>query len=136
MKVVALSWMSRVVGAFVQQWADTFIFVELELHLAESRSALDQVIVKVDSILVVFEPKGVALAEEMQAYMDAAQDHLKTFVKQAVGDSVQFAMALMKSHIPKADLGPVGDGVAPDCTDDEWAVHFDSAKPLADCIMT
>jgi hypothetical protein len=45
-------------------------------------------------------------------------------------------MALVKSHILEADLGPVVEGVAPDCTDDEWTMHFDSAKPLADCIMT
>jgi hypothetical protein len=51
-------------------------------------------------------------------------------------DLVQFAMALVKSHIPEADLGPVGEGVVPDCTDDEQTMHFDSAKPLADRIMT
>jgi hypothetical protein len=37
----------------------------MELRLAESRSALDQVIIKVDSILVVFKLEGVTLAEEM-----------------------------------------------------------------------
>jgi hypothetical protein len=57
--------MSRVVGAFVHRWGDTVIFVEMELRLAESRSALDQVIIKVDSILVVFKLEGVTLAEEM-----------------------------------------------------------------------
>jgi hypothetical protein len=86
------------------------------------------VITKVDSILLVFEPEGVALAEEMQACMEAAQDRLKAFVKKAAQDSMQFAMALVMSHIPEADLGPVGDGVMPDCTDDEWTVHFNSAK--------
>jgi hypothetical protein len=67
--------------------------------------------------------------------MEAAQDCLKSFVKTA-GDSVQFAMVLVKSHIPEADLGPVGEDVAPDCIDDEWTAHFDSTKPLADRIMT
>jgi hypothetical protein len=90
--------MSRVVGAFVQHGADTFILVELELRLAESRSALDKMITKVDSILVAFEPEGVTLAEEMQARMEAARDRLKAFFKKAAGDSVQFSMFLVKSH--------------------------------------
>jgi hypothetical protein len=42
------------------------------LRLAESRSTLSQVISKVDSILVTFQPEGVALAEEMSALMEAA----------------------------------------------------------------
>lgn len=45
-------------------------------------------------------------------------------------------MALMKSHIPEVDLSSVGEDVAPDYIDDEWTAHFDSAKPLADHIMT
>jgi hypothetical protein len=32
---------------------------------------MDQVIAKVDSILVAFEPEGVALAEEMPARVEA-----------------------------------------------------------------
>jgi hypothetical protein len=120
----------------MQHWADAFIFVELELHLVELRSALDQVITKVDSILVVFEQKEVALAKEMQARMEVARDRLKVFVKKAAGDSVQFAMALVKSHIPEVDLCLVGDGVTPDYINDKCAVHFDSAKPLSDCIVT
>jgi hypothetical protein len=63
----------------------------------------------------------------MPASMEAARDRLKAFVKKTAGDSVQFAMALMKSHIPEADLGPVGEGVVPDCTDDEWIAHLNSA---------
>jgi hypothetical protein len=49
---------------------------------------MDQVIAKVDSILVAFEPKGVALAEEMQTCMEAAWDHLKVFIKRTNGDSM------------------------------------------------
>jgi hypothetical protein len=103
--------MSRVVDARMQHWADTFIFVELESCLAELGSAMDQVMAKVESILVGFEPEGVTLAGEMLARMEAAREGLKAFVKKTAGDSVQFAMSLMKSNIPKADLGPVGEGV-------------------------
>jgi hypothetical protein len=44
-------------------------------------------------------------------------------------------MALVKSHDPVADLDPVGEGVAADCTKDEWKVHFTSVRPLAEQIM-
>jgi hypothetical protein len=67
-----------------------------------------------DSILVVFELEEVALAEEMSAHMDAARGCLKSFVKQVAMDAVQFSMALVKSHLPEADLDLVGEGVAPD----------------------
>lgn len=126
----------QVVRAHMQRWADTFIFVELESCLAKLGSSMDQVMAKVQSILVGFEPEGVTLAGEMLARMEAARERLKAFVKKTAEDSVQFAMSLMKPHIPKADLGPVGEGITPDCTDDEWTSHFDSAKPLADRIMT
>jgi hypothetical protein len=34
-----------------------------------------------------------------------------------------------KSHLPEADLDPVGEGITLDCTDDEWMTCFESAKP-------
>jgi hypothetical protein len=46
---------------------------------------MDQVIAKVDSILVVFELEGVSLAEEMPAHMEASQDRLKAFIKKNTG---------------------------------------------------
>jgi hypothetical protein len=36
--------------------------------------------------------------------MEVARNCLKAFVKKAAGDSVQFVMALMKSHILEVDL--------------------------------
>jgi hypothetical protein len=49
----------------------------VESRLAESRSFLDQIIGKVDSILVAFEPERVALVEEMPAQMEVARGRLK-----------------------------------------------------------
>jgi hypothetical protein len=88
-----------------------------------------------DSILVAFKPEGVALAKQVQERMEATRGHLKVFVKKAARDSVQFEMALMKSHDPEVDLDPMGEGVAADCTDDEWKAHFASVGPLVEHIM-
>jgi hypothetical protein len=48
------------------------------------------------------------LAAKMPACMEAARAYLKAFIKKAAKDSVQFMMALVKSHDPEADLHPVG----------------------------
>jgi hypothetical protein len=56
--------------------------------MAESRSALDQVIGKLDSILVVFEPEEVTLAEEIPTRMEAARGHLMSVIKKVATDAV------------------------------------------------
>ena len=38
----------------------------------------------------------------------------------------------MKSHFPKADLEPVGDGMAPETSDLAWA----DSRPIAECVAT
>jgi hypothetical protein len=96
---------------------------------------LERVISKVDSILVAFEPEGVTLAEQVQEHMEAAWGRVKAFIKKATRDSVKLAIALVKSHDPKADLDPVGEGITADCTNNEWKAHFASIGPLAEQIM-
>jgi hypothetical protein len=62
--------------------------------------------------------------------MEAARACLKVFIKKVAGEVVQFSMALVKSHLPEADLDPVGEGVTPDCIVDEWKVYFNSPSLL------
>ena len=38
----------------------------------------------------------------------------------------------MKSHSPKADLVPMGDGMAPDTSDLAWSDYLTSARPIAE----
>jgi hypothetical protein len=90
---------------------------------------------KVDSLLVAFEPEWVALGEEMLTCLEVARGHLKAFVNKAAWDLVQFTMALVKSHDSETDLDPVGEGVATDCTEDEWKAHFTAVRPLTEQIM-
>ena len=39
---------------------------------------------------------------------------------------------LVKSHFPEADLELVGDGIAPDTSDDDWSVCLSSVGPIAE----
>jgi hypothetical protein len=84
---------------------------------------------------VAFEQEGAALDEEMLTCLEAARGRLKAFVKKATGDSMQYAMALVKSHDPKADLDLLGDVVAANCTEAEWKAHFAAVGPLTEQIM-
>ena len=38
----------------------------------------------------------------------------------------------MKSHLPEADLEPVGDGIVPDTSNADWAVCLSSVRPIAE----
>lgn len=103
-------------------------FVELESRLAGVRADMD----KIDSVLVALELKGVALAEQVPERLDAARGWLKAFIKKTTKESMQFAMALMRSYYLEADLDPVGEGTMADCTDNEWEAHFTTIGPLAE----
>ncbi|RLM68907.1 hypothetical protein C2845_PM17G06750 [Panicum miliaceum] len=110
-------------------------FAKMESRLADARADLDQLMPKIDVVLVAFEPEGVALAEEAARRMNGARERPEAFVRKTDKDSMQFAMALVKSHNPEVDLDPVGEGVAEDCTDAEWDSHFATVGPLAERIM-
>ena len=105
-----------------------------EARLAEARGSLDRLSDKLDGILAAFEPLEVALAEELTTQLDASRERLRSFVKKVAGDAVQYTMGLVRSHLLAADLEPVGDGIPPECSNEEWEAYLASAKPLADRI--
>ncbi|RLN09648.1 hypothetical protein C2845_PM11G17900 [Panicum miliaceum] len=109
---------------------------EVESHLANTRTDLDQLMAKIDALLVAFELEGVALAEEAVQRLDHARERLTAFVSKTAKDSVQFVMALVKSHSPETDLNPMGEGIVEDCTDADWDAHFAAVGPLAERIMS
>jgi len=109
-------------------------FVGSEAQLAEARRLLDCLTDKLHAILAAFEPSGVAMAEDLAARLEAARGRLRTFMKKVAGDAIQYTMGLVKSHLAEADLEPVGDGIPPECSNEEWEAYLASAKPLADRI--
>ena len=83
-----------------------------------------------DTILAVFEPDGSSVAKDLGAHLEAAWGRLEGFVKRVAKDAVQYTLGLVKSHLPEANLEPMGDGVGPDTSDDAWEVCLSSVKPV------
>ena len=44
-------------------------------------------------------------------------------------------MGLVKSDFPEADLDPVGDGVPPDCSEEDWEANHTSVRGIAERIV-
>jgi len=115
--------------------ANEWVLADVEARLTEIRAMLGCLSDKLDALLAAFEPRGVVLAEDLLAQMEAARGRQEGFVKNVARDAVQYTMGLVKSHFLEVDLEPVGDGVALDCSDEDWEAHHSSVKPLADCIV-
>ena len=102
----------------------------MEARLTEIRAMLGCLSDKLDALLAAFEPRGVVLAEDLLAQMEAARGRQEGFVKNVAGDAVQYTMGLVRSHLLEADLEPVGDGILLECFDEEWEAHFAGVKSL------
>ena len=77
----------------------------------------------------------MAAAESLSGRLEASRGHLEAFVKGAAKDAVQHTLGLVKTHLPEADLGPVGDGVPEDCSDAEWEANHAAVLEIAERIM-
>ena len=96
---------------------------------------LDRLSGQLVSLLGVFEPEGVAAAESLSERLEASCGHLEAVVKGAARDAVQHTLGLVKSHLPEADLDPVGDGVPPDCTEADWEANHASVLKITERIV-
>ncbi|XP_039786419.1 uncharacterized protein LOC120652614 [Panicum virgatum] len=92
-----------------------------EARLAEALEALGRFTGKVDAILATFEPEGMAVAEDLEARLEAARERLEGFARKVAESTAQYTLGLVKSHFSEADLEPVGDGIAPDTSDLAWS---------------
>ena len=48
---------------------------------------------------------------------------------------VQHTLGLVKSHLPEADLDPMGDGVPEDCSNADWEANHDAVLEIAERIV-
>ena len=83
----------------------------------------------------MFEPEGVAAPESLSERLEASRGRLEAFIRGAAKDVVQHTLSLVKTHLPEADLGPVGDGVPEDCSDAEWEANHAAVLEIAEPIM-
>ena len=110
-------------------------FVEEDDQAAQGRVTLDRLSRPLEALLGAFEPEGVAAAESLSERLEAPHGRLEAFVKGAARDAVQHTLGLVKSHLPKADLDPVADGVPEDCSNADWEASHAAVLEITDCIV-
>ena len=103
--------------------------------MAQGRATLDLLSRPLEALLGAFEPEGVAAAERLSERLEASCGQLEAFVKGAVGHAVQHTLGLVKSHLPEADLDPVGDGIPEDCSNADWEANHAAVLEIAERIV-
>ena len=103
-----------------------------EAQLAEAVATLGQLTGKVSAILAAFVPEGTAMAEDLEARLEAARGRLEVFARKVAKDVSQYTLGLVKSHYLEADLELVGDRMAPDTSDLAWSDYLIDARTMAE----
>ena len=107
----------------------------MEDQVAQNRTTLDRLSRPLEALLGAFEPEAVAAAESLSGRLEASRGRLEAFVKGAARDAVQHTLGLVKTHLPKADLDPVGDGVPEDCSHADWEANHAAVLEIAERII-
>ena len=121
----------------VAAWADPAecFSAEVEDQAAQGRATLDRLSRPLEALLGAFEPEGMEAAEDLSERLEASRGRLEAFVWGAAWDAVQHTLGLVKSHLPEADLDPVGDGVPEDCSVVDWEANHTTVLEIAERIM-
>ena len=83
----------------------------------------------------MFEPEGVAAAESLSERLEVSRSRLEAFAKGAARDAVQHTLGLVKSHLPEADLDPVGDDVPEDFSNADREANHAAILEIAERIV-
>jgi len=110
-------------------------FAETDDQEAQGRATLDRLSRPLEALLGAFEPEGVAVAESLSERLEASRGQLEAFAKGVAKDTVQHTLGLVKSHLPEADLDPVGDDIPPNCTKVNWEANHTGVLDIAKRIM-
>ena len=103
--------------------------------MAQGRATLDFLSRPQEALLRAFEPEGVAAAESLAERLEASHGRLEACIRGATKDAVQHTLGLVKTHLPEADLDPVGDGVPEDCSDAEWEANHAAVLEIAERVV-
>ena len=103
--------------------------------MAQGRATLDRLSRPLQALLGAFEPEGVVAAESLSERLEASRGRLEAFIKGAARDVVQHTLGLVKTHLPEADLDPVGDDIPEDCLDAEWEANHAAVLEIAERIV-
>ena len=56
-------------------------------------------------------------------------------MKGAAGYAMQYTMGLVRSYFQETDLDPVGDGILPNFSEEDWEANHTSVRDISKCIM-
>ena len=73
--------------------------------------------------------------ESLAKRLEASCGRLEACIRGAAKDAVQHTLGLMKTHLPEADLDPVGDGIPEDCSDAEWEANHAAVLEITKHVM-
>ena len=110
-------------------------FAAADDQAAQGRVTLDRLSRPLEALLGAFELEGVAAAESLSERLEASRGRMEASVKGAARDAVHHTMGLVKSHLPKADLDSVGDGIPEDCSNADWEANHAAVLEIAECIV-
>ena len=118
-------------------WADVaeYFSAQAEGLVTEARAMLDRLNGQLDALLGAFETEGVAAAEGLAEWLEVSRGRLEAFVKGAAGYVVQYTMGLVRSYFLETDLDPVGDGIPPDFSVEDWEANHASVRDISKCIV-
>ena len=102
---------------------------EAEDQAAQGRATLDRLSRPLEALLGAFESEGVAAAESLSERLEASRGRLEAFGKGTARDG------LVKSHLPEADLDPVGGGVPENCSVADWEANHAAILEIAERIV-
>ena len=103
--------------------------------MAQGWATLDRLSRPLEALLVAFEPEGVAAVESLAERLEASRGRLEACIRGAAKDVVQHTLGLVKTHLPEADLDPVGDSVPEDCSNTEWEANHAAVLEIAEHVV-
>jgi hypothetical protein len=77
----------------------------------------------------------MAAAESLAERLEASRDQLEACIRGPAKDAVQHTLGLVKTHLPEADLDPVGDDVPEDCSDREWEANHATVLEITERVV-
>ena len=77
----------------------------------------------------------MAAAESLAERLEASRGRLEACIRGAAKDAVQHTLGLVKTHLPEADLDPMGDSVPEDCSDAEWEANHAAVLQIAERVV-
>lgn len=104
--------------------------------MAQGRATLDCLSRPLEALLGAFEHEDVAAAESLAERLEASRGRLEACIRGAAKDAMQHTRGLVKTHLPEADLDPVGDGIPEDCSEiAEWEANHAVVLEIAERVV-